>query len=380
MSVVRNIPFIYVMLFAVLGAIAWASYFKIDETVRARGKVMVEGRVQIIQSPEGGVLKTIEVQEGDAVKAGQVLATMEARAAQAAVDEVLSEIVTNQIAKIRALAELEGEEPDFTGFEDDYPNVIEAQLRLLSGNRLAMEAEIANVARQKAIADQQLERVRELHLSGDISYSELSKSEREVIQIEGAIAEVSEKWRLQARKEIANIEQQLSSLFHRLAGRQTIVDYSKLTAPQDGVVTLLRINTLGGVLRAGDELMRISPTGERNLIELQVAPADVGNLVIGQPVSLQFDSFSSTIYGSLTGKLSYLSADTISETSPDGRSVASFIARVNVDAEQTNNRLSLSQLRPGMEVTADVKTGQRSVMVYLAKPILRAFSGALSER
>lgn len=380
MNRVRSIPFVYVMLFSVFGAVAWASFFEIDETVRARGKVMVEGRVQIIQSPEAGVLKTIEVQEGDAVAAGQVLATMEARAAQAAVDEVLSEIATNQIAKIRALAELEGREPDFGGYEADYPNVIEAQLRLLSGNRMAMEAEVANVARQKAIADNQLARVRELHLSGDISFSELSKSEREVIQIEGAIAEVREKWRLQARKEIATIEQQLSSLYHRLAGRQTIVDYSKLTAPQDGVVTLLRINTLGGVLRAGDELMRISPTGERNLIELQVAPADVGNLVMGQPVSLQFDSFSSTIYGSLTGRLTYLSADTISETAPDGRSVASFIARVNVDEQQTNNRLILSQLRPGMEVTADIKTGQRSVMVYLAKPILRAFSGALSER
>jgi adhesin transport system membrane fusion protein len=376
----RKVPFIYVLLFFVLVCLAWAVYFEIDETVRARGKIIVEGRVQIIQAPEGGVMKSIEVREGDTVKAGQILATMEARAAQAAVDEVLSEIATNEIAKIRALAELEDKVPDFSAFAETYPAVIEAQIRLLKGNRSALEAELENVMRQKALADAQLARVRELHKSGDISYSELSKTEREVIQIEGTISEVREKWRLQARKEIVTIEQQLSSLAHRLAGRETIVDFSTLRAPQDGVVTLLRVNTLGGVMRAGDELMRISPTGDKNLIELQVAPADVGNLVIGQEVALQFDSFSSTIFGSLSGRLAYLGADTITETTPDGRSKAIFIARVTLDQVQSNARIRTSQLRPGMEVTADVKTGRRSVFVYLAKPILRAFSGALSER
>lgn len=260
----KELPFIVVLLFSVLGVLVWASHFKTDKTMRSGSKIVIEGTVKIIHAPESGVLKTIDVHEGDHVIFGQILGTMQSRAAQVAVDDVLSAITINQIAKVRAIAALEGVKPDFSDFDDLFASAISAQVRLFDRNRIALEAEVTNVVKQKNIAVEQLKKVQALYASGDVGFTALSKSEREVILIEEEIAEVRETWRHRARKEIVVIEQQISKLRHKLSGRQTILGSSKLTAPHDGVVTMLRFKALGGVLRAGDELMRISTSIVQN--------------------------------------------------------------------------------------------------------------------
>ena len=370
-----------VVLLAGLAAfIAWASAFEIDETVRARGKIVVQGRVQIVQTAEGGVLKSLEVQEGDSVSAGQLLAVMDADAARAAVEEIGSEIDTNTIAKLRAEAELVGKEPVFGELGERYPDVAAAQLAMYEGNIAAMNSEIEFTMRQRDIAAEQLSSLKDLASSGDVSRAEVARAERDLIQIDGTLVQIVEKYRVQARKEIAAIEQQISTLRFRLEGRETSLDFSRLVSPQDGIVTLLKTNTLGAVLRAGDELMRISPTKGERIVEVQIAPMDVGRLEIGHEVAIQFDSFPSTIYGNLSGTLTYVSADALTDAAADGRAHSYYLARIKLDRLQHNNRIGIGQLKPGMELTVDIKTGQRTVLTYLAKPILRAFSGALSEK
>ncbi len=369
-----------VLLTALLAFLVWASVFQIDQTVRARGKVVVQGRVQVVQSPDGGVLSALHVQEGDFVRAGQLLAEMNPEAARAAVDEITAEIETNEMARIRVEAELSGEAPDFNAFAASYPQVAAAQLALWHGNMAALEAEVQVAQQQLNLAQTQFENLETLAASGDISRAEVARAQREVIQIQGAITGIREKYRGAARKDIAAIEQQISTLDFRLAGRQNSLGFTNLVAPEDGVVTQLRTNTLGAVLRAGDELMRISPSEGARLAEVQIAPMDIGSLSAGQPVTVQLDAFSSTIYGSLEGSLDYVSADTITENAGDGRSHSFYLARIGFLPTQTNPRIALGDIKPGMELTVDVKTGRRSIMTYLAKPILRAFSGALKER
>lgn len=370
---------LHVLLLALVLFIGWANVFKLDETIRARGKVVTEGRIQVVQSPEGGVLRELEVREGDVVQAGQVLAIMDSEMARASADEVYAEIHTSEIAKIRAEYELLGEVPDFGELGSNYPQVAAAELALFRGNLAAKNSELEFATQSLNIAARELEIQNQLFSNGDVSRTEVAQAEREVINAQNEIVNIGNKYKTKALEDIVAIEQKISVLKFRLAAREKSLEFSRLRAPQDGVVTNVATNTLGGVLRSGDELLRISPTGKNLIPEVRFAPQDVGHLKVGQEVMVQFDAFPSTIYGALNATLTHISADTISEVNADGRNETFYRGMLQFSENQINGRIDLAQVKPGMEVTVDVKTGKRTVMTYIAKPILRAFSGALRE-
>lgn len=147
-----------------------------------------------------------------------------------------------------------------------------------------------------------------------------------------------------------------------------------------GVATA--VPTVGGVLRAGDEIMQISPTDGELLLELKVNPADIGQLASGMRANIRLDAYDYAIYGALVGELVYLSSDTLQEQGPNGQSQTYYRARVRLlpEAAAANRKLQPIVLKPGLTATVDILTGQRSVLRYLIKPIARGLSGALSER
>jgi adhesin transport system membrane fusion protein len=126
--------------------------------------------------------------------------------------------------------------------------------------------------------------------------------------------------------------------------------------------------------------MQISPTAGDLVLELKVMPVDIGSLKVGLPASIKLDAFDYSIYGSLQGKLDYISSDTLTEQGPRGEAAVFYRARVSVNPANANPKLSRSDLKPGMAATVDIQTGSRSVLTYLAKPISKAFQGAGSER
>ena len=143
----------------------------------------------------------------------------------------------------------------------------------------------------------------------------------------------------------------------------------------------LKINTIGGVLRAGDELMQISPTEGNMIIEAKVNPVDIGQLKISLPVAIKLDAFDYSSYGTLKGTLNYISSDTLTEQGGNGQALTYYRANVLVDPDQTTNpKLANVALKPGMTATVDIKTNNRTVLQYLAKPLFKAFGGAMNER
>jgi adhesin transport system membrane fusion protein len=159
-----------------------------------------------------------------------------------------------------------------------------------------------------------------------------------------------------------------------------VLEHTDLIAPVAGIVKYLRVNTVGGVLRAGDELMQISPTDSEMVIEAKINPVDIGQLELGLPVQIKLDAFDYSVYGMLAGKLTYISSDTLVEQSPNGQSTSSYRAQIKLDGVQANQALAKVALKPGMTATIDVKTRTRSVLRYLLKPVIKTFSGALNER
>ena len=185
-----------------------------------------------------------------------------------------------------------------------------------------------------------------------------------------------------ARAEAAKIAEELSTNYYRLEERQSVLDHTTITAPIAGIVKYQRVTTIGGVLRQGDELMQISPTEADPVFEVNINPADIGQLKAGLPATIRLDAFDYSVYGVLHGTLRYISSDTLTEQAPNGQSNTFYRAKVSLRADDAhlNPKLSLAMLKAGMTATVDLKTGGRSVLKYLIKPVYKAFGGALTEK
>jgi adhesin transport system membrane fusion protein len=181
---------------------------------------------------------------------------------------------------------------------------------------------------------------------------------------------------------MSKLAEDLSSSHFKTEERQSILGHTVLTAPVGGIVKYLKVTTIGGVLRAGDELMQISPTDGDMVIEVRINPVDIGQLKPGLPAAVKLDAFDYSIYGTLHGTLNYISSDTLTDPGSNGQSVTYYRAHVRLDAAKTkaNPKLANVALKPGMTATVDIRTDSRSILRYLAKPVFKAFGGALNER
>ncbi len=360
--------------------LAWAAFFDIDQTVRAQGQIVPSARTQIVQAADGGVLEKLLVVEGQTVNTGEVLAVLEKNRANAGVDESRARVAALAAALTRARAEAQSKTPVFGGESLRYPEVVAEQMALYRQKRLGLEAELATLQETLGSAREEFQLNERLFASGDVSRIDLMRAKRQVVELEGKIASTHNKYLQDARLEATKIQDELSSTRFKLDERQSVLQHTELTAPMDGVVKSLKFNTIGGVLRAGDELMQISPTEGDLVLELKIMPVDIGSLKVGLPASIKLDAFDYSIYGSLQGRLEYISSDTLTEQGPRGDTLVFYRARVAVSPRTGNPKLSRTDLKPGMTATVDIQTGSRSVLTYLTKPITKAFQGAASER
>ncbi|WP_299510115.1 HlyD family efflux transporter periplasmic adaptor subunit [uncultured Limnohabitans sp.] len=358
----------------------WAAWFDIDQIVRATGQIIPQERTQIIQVADGGVLQELLVNEGQTVRKGQVLARLENQRASAGVDEVRNRIAGLEITRLRAQAEASAQLFVPNAYRRSQPDLVQAQQSLYQQNIVALQQETAALRGQMRLAEEEQQLNERLFNTGDISRVELMRAQRQVLEVQQRIQAAQNKFRSDARRELARIEDEITTQRSRLLERQSIYDHTILEAPTDGVVKYLRLNTLGGVLRPGDELMQISPTQGQYLVEAKINPADIGQLEVGQHATLRLDAFDYSIYGPAEGSLDYLSSDTLSEPGPDGRSSQTYYrARLSLQLP-ANSRIRPEDIKPGLTVSVDIQTGRRSVLHYIGKPIARAFSGALGQK
>jgi len=375
-----QVPMIGLLFVGFALLLGWAAYFEIDQTVRAQGQIVPSARTQVVQAADGGVLEKLPVAEGQTVVAGEVLAVLEKERANAGVDESRARVAALAAALTRARAEAELMEPVFSRESRKYPEVVTEQMALYRQKLLGLESDLATLGESLGSAKEELQLNERLFASGDVSRLDLMRAKRQVVELEGKIASTRNKYLQDARQEATKIQDELSSTRFKLDERQSVLQHTELIAPMDGVIKSLKVNTIGGVLRAGDELMQISPTEGDLVLELKIMPVDIGNLKIGMPAAIKLDAFDYSIYGSLHGKLDYISSDTLTEQGPKGEAAVFYRARVSVNPNNNNPKLSRADLKPGMTASVDIQTGSRSVLTYLTKPITKAFQGAASER
>lgn len=379
----KRLPMLWLLLGAVALLVAFAAVFEIDQGVRAQGQVISGARTQVVQAVDGGMLVALHVREGDAVKAGQKLAELEPARAQAGFEQSLAEVASKTMALIRVRAELSGTAPVYSREQlSAWPSYAEAQLGIYRQRKLGLEQELAVLQDSLVLAREELGMNQRLFQGGDISRSEVMRAERQVLDVQARANAARNKYLSDARTELARLEDERTTSQQKLNERENVLSHTDMASPMDGVVKVVRITTVGGVLKPGDELMQISPADDELLLEIKVNPADVGQLRLGLPVSLRFDAFDASIFGKLNGTLRYISPDTLSEQGANNQTNTFYRAQVAINWANSapNQRIRAQDIKPGMTATADVLTGERSILNYLLKPVTRAFSGAMLQR
>lgn len=365
---------------ALVGFIGWASFAEIDQVSRATGQVIPSGRVQIVQSTDGGVIEAINVKEGDRVRKGQILVTLDRVRLAAALDEGKAKVASLKTAKARIEAELFNKQLVFPADVSDFPDFMANQRQLFSRRRVAQVQDIQALQRMLRLVEQELAMNRPLLEFGDVSRSEIIRLERSVADFEGQIANRQNKYLQDLQTEYAKVEEDLVSAEQTLTQRQSAFAVTKLEAPTDGIVKNVRLTTIGGVLRPSDEVLQIVPTGEELIVEAKVSPADIAYIRVGQIASVKFDAYDPSIFGSANGRVSYISPDTLTEQKPTGEQVF-YRVHIRVDTKTMRPRVDQSiEIQPGMTATTEILTGYNTVLKYLLKPLIKTVDGSFGER
>ncbi len=411
----RAIGAIIILVF-VAGA-AWASLGKIDVVAVAQGKIIPSGHTKIIQPLEQGVIKAIYVRDGQPVQQGDVLIELDTTIVGADQERLANEYLSAQLEAARLRALLAGRST-LKAPDDAEPSVValqrqllrdqlaEYQARLASGKLVSdqrsaairqTEAQIANLEVTLPMMDERAEaltRLLEKKYISRMQYLEFEEDrvnkqhdlvalKEQLAQDTGALAEAKENYqasRSEFRKarqaELATVETRAASLSQELIKAKTRTGLQALTAPVDGVVQQLAVHTEGGVVTPAQQLMVIVPNAEHIEVEAWVENKDIGFVNPGHEAEIKVEAFPFTRYGTIDGEIVSLSKDAV----PLENVGLVYAAKVSMAKRTIKVEDKIVNLSPGMNVTVEIKTGQRRLIEFFLSPLFRAGKESLRER
>jgi adhesin transport system membrane fusion protein len=373
----------WTLIVAILGLLVllyWSSVSEIDQVTRASGEIIAAKRTQIVQAPDGGVLTELLVREGDIVKKGQLLAVLEKKRAIASVEEGSAKVAALKITLTRLRSEVYGTELVFSEDLFKYEDYIKNQTDLFNKRQQALNEDLGSLAKMMSLAQEVLDMNLELQENGDVSRAEVLGLKREVAEIEAKIINNKNNYLQDALAEMTKVQEELDTEKEQLNERVQLLAHTDLSSPEDGVVKDILVTTLGGVLRAGDTVLEIFPTGGDLIAEVKVSPADIAFIALRQRARVNLEAYDSSIFGAMNGDVQYISADTIKEKTVEGEE-AYYRVLVNIkESEFIGKSAESIVIRPGMTASVEIKARKRTVLSYLTKPIIKTLSRSLGER
>ena len=377
----RRAALVYLMTAVLALCVVWSIYSDLDQVTRAPGQVIPSGHVQILQSTDGGTIADILVTEGAVVKRGQLLVKLDKTRIQAAVDEAEGKVASLRTTMVRINAELFDKQLTFPADLKKFPALMADQSSLYEKRRMALNDQITSLRSMLDLNQQELDMNLPLLQKGDVSRADVLRLRRSVSDLRSQIVNVRNKYISDLQAEYTKTDQDLGAAQEILDQREDALRDTEIRAPVDGIVKNIHLTTVGGVLKAGDEVLSIVPTGQELVVESRVAPSDIANIKLGQKASIKFDAYDSSIYGGAEGVVDYISPDTITETTPAGNS--SFY-RVKIKINTNNMKAHFLDekilIQPGMTVNSEILTGKNNVFHYITKPITKTFTDSLKEK
>lgn len=423
-SVISMVPFTaHLMLFACILcltiAILWAHFAQLDQLTRGMGKVISSKNIQVVQNLEGGIIKDILVQEGDAVEKDQVLMIIDDTQHLSSVKEANLKKEDLKAKMVRLVAESEGSDLIFpeelkqaaaasitseSELYDSRKKEHEVKRNILVQEKESKKQELIELQGKQAqlktnldLVGKELAMTKPLLKEGIVSEVEVLRLERSfndtkgeldstnlaVPRMEGAVDSAQKRidelditFKKDAVAELNQVSAQLAQLAESSTTLEDRLRRSMVRSPVKGIVNQIKITTIGGIVQPAADLIEIVPLDDQLLIEARIKPQDVGLLRVGLPASVKITAYDYSIYGGLEGTLEHIGADTI--TDPKGEVYYEIKVRTQKNfLEKSGKHYDIS---PGMQASVDIKTGKKSVLSYLLKPILKTKQVALTEK
>lgn len=399
-----------------LGLLVWAAIAEVDEMTQGTGKVIPSSQLQVIQSVDGGIVSEILVREGQIVERGQLLLKIDETRFVSSLRENRAEYLSLLAKAARLSALADGKAFSLPAeVQREFPQVAAQELNLYNARRMELEAQVG-IARQQlvqrnqelvevrsrrdsaeqglSLTQRELDATKPLLGSGAVSEVEVIRLERDVNRYRGerdqaaaqinrihaAIAEATRKieevelnFRNEARMQLADVSARINALSESSTALSDRVKHSSVKSPVKGTVKRLLFNTVGGVVQPGNPIVEIVPLEDTLLLEANVQPKDIAFLHPGQEAIVRFTAYDFAVYGGLDAVVEQIGADTIT----DEKGNAFYIVRVRTLKPSLGENLPIM---PGMVAEVDIKTGKKTVLSYILKPVLRAKQRALTER
>lgn len=358
--------------------LAWAAWFEVVEVSTGTGKVIPSSREQVIQSFEGGIVAQMNVAEGDLVERDQVLAQLDPTKTSSSVGESEAKYWAALASVARLRAEVTGKPLNFPPSLSKSPELIETETALYQTRRRGLEQTLAGIEDSLRLVRSELKITENLAKMGASSRVEVIRLNRQRSELELKANEARSDYLVRAREDLARASAEADSLEQLIRGRNDSLSRLTLRSPVRGIVKDIEVNTLGGVVQPGGQVMKIVPMDERLLIETRIAPRDIAFIHPDQAAKVKISAYDYSIYGGLEGKVVGISPDTLQdEFKPE-----IYYYRVFIRTEQDSLQNKAGKhfaIVPGMIATVDIRSGEKTILDYLIKPLNRA-KEALRER
>ena len=377
------------MLLVVAGFIGWAATAELEEVTRGQGRVVPSSKEQVIQILDPGILSELLVREGDAVEKDQVLLRVDDTRASASFRELESKTFSLEAGAERLRAEAYGGKLSFSDkLRKAAPEVVRRETEAYGARRRALEESVAGLRSGVALLDREITITEPMVGRGLVSEVELLRLKRQRNDLTLQITDRRNKFSADAAADLSKFEAELSQARETLTTRADVFRRTEIRSPMKGTIKSIRVNTIGGVVQAGQEIMVIVPTEDTLVVEAYVRPADVAFIHPGQAAVVKISAYDYAIYGGLDGTVENISPDTVRDERRAGTPVADVtdesgsyyrvLVRTKTNTLLNKNGKELPII-PGMTASVELLTGHKTVLQYLVKPINRA-AEALRER
>jgi adhesin transport system membrane fusion protein len=358
----------------------WSAIADVDDITHAEGRVIPRAKIQVIQNLEGGIVQSIDVRQGDKVAVGDTLVVLSPTQFSSEFDGRNQQMIALSAKEVRLRAEI-----------DNKPLVFPPELIANGKDSVALEtAEYNNrISRQKADiavyenqlknAQSELEIVTRLVDRGLEPKLEMIRTQARVTEAGSKLDSLKKQFKAEASADLAKTMQDLSPLQKTMPALADKLDRTTLKAPVNGVVNRVLVNTTGGTVKAGEPIVEIVPSDDVLVVEARIRPQDIGFVKLGQEAKVKVTAYDYSIFGSLKGVITQISADAVS-SEERGQTQYYYIARIETDSSAINSLDRKLPIIPGMQAQVDVITGHKTVLRYLLKPIIGVKENAFRER
>ena len=365
---------VYLMLLALVVALGWASVAQVDIVAKANGRVVPDGREQVIASLEGGILRELLVREGEQVSKGQSLALLDPTRVEAQQAEGQAKRLSLRGTLARLQAEAAAKPLDFP--QELPAEVIQGETESYDARHRALNDAVDTNRRSMALLARELAVAEGMAAKGLMSEVEVMRVRRQINELSLQTQERINRFRQDASSELVRVRTELSMIEEQMVVRDDALRRSTLVSPVRGIVKQVRISTLGGVVAPGAPVMEILPLGEKVLVEARIRPADIGFVKVGQAVEIKLSAYEYTVYGSLKGVVQSISPDALGD--PDRAAATDgtwYRALVRAEGGTLRDGRGKDdkplQVLPGMTGSVEIRTGERSVLGFLLRPMLK---------